>query len=804
MIDITIGMVVNYIAFTLIGAGPSLYFAPPRRRFETAIAIAPVIGFALTSVFGTYLVLLDKPVSSWAMEWLIISVFASFTLLLSVILKERNGLERPDTISIGIYVACLLGTTTLLSLPYHLAGVNFTMLRGNGFDAFYYVSVAGYLDAQPYSWALSADFRDVIDLHPTYFFTGYGGYALKTRWTTMMIMAWTSRIAGISLIRFEYGFSLIPLMLSFGPAFLMCRALKISLPFAALTASCLCVGFWPQLVLDIRSASHLASIPHLLLLSLLTIWIAREPASNLFRTGILLSIVWLSLLFHYIEIFPLAVLQVTVFIGLGMIHGARHLRQVAAHTLSLALTIVLSIPAITFLVQSLIGQIRYAATAAPNSWGYDFFGFLYSNPFTGLWGLSIFSDGLLRGPLILFGVLLSGVLTWSIVYVVFFWKSESDPALRVAISFIIPALAQFFFLLIQWRLWGAGKAITFGYPFIMLAVAAFAFRVPSPVPANWNKTRAALMVLVSIWLTTQIILGGMRSGYAYAAKEYPNYKSNHGEYRRNDWDLEGLRQVLKVVKPESVGLAVGNRWITNYLDFSFGRDFKLIYLEGIFDPVGKIAGFQRFAKLPEYLIVSRDKWIDRQSLASKAIAGNANLALLKLPEDFWLKPVLLVLHNPKGIESHEGETSFWMGGDETLFRVYSPEDGEIFFNARFRMGPGLPEQNFRTAILTSDAKRAHENLPWLHQGEHKPTAETAQWAALTPISCQTEAKVWAERIQITEQTEEIRIPVVKGVNEITIRIMDRPTLNPAPGGDISSQLLQVGGVRIVMADKAKK
>ena len=75
------------------------------------------------------------------------------------------------------------------------------------------------------------------------------------------------------------------------------------------------------------------------------------------------------------------------------------------------------------------------------------------------------------------------------------------------------------------------------------------------------------------------------------------------------------------------------------------------------------------------------------------------------------------------------------------------------------MGPSLPERFDRRMIIYSHAKKVQEVI-------------------------------------VTSQTQAIRIPVQKGVNEIKMEIMDKPAIIKLPNGDTRPLLLGIHGLKI--------
>jgi len=166
MFDVFLGIIINLLAFTVIGFGPALFLLSNEKRIEISLAIAPTMGFILCSVFGTYLVLLDFPVSEWAILWLTVSSVVSLALCCASIRKIQQGLGTTSW-RIAIYFMAGIVLTAVLALtPVIVGGLNFTVLRGNGTDAFNYITLAGYLDHEPLSWVGQVDTQSLVRRHP--------------------------------------------------------------------------------------------------------------------------------------------------------------------------------------------------------------------------------------------------------------------------------------------------------------------------------------------------------------------------------------------------------------------------------------------------------------------------------------------------------------------------------------------------------------------------------------------------------------------------------------------------------------
>jgi len=784
MIDVYIGVILNLLALTAIGIGPALSLLSADERIEIALAVAPTIGFALTSIGGTYLVILDKPVSKWAMPWLVISVTVSLVICLVVARRNKLELSQIDWRAMKLFLAGLALVITLVMTPVIAGGLNFTVLRGNGTDTFNYVAVAGYLDHEPYSWARQTDTQSLIDRHSSYLLALQ---LLSARWTTSAMLAWTSRIARTPIYRFEHAYSVLSFILAFGPGFWFLLSMKVKPWRAGLLAVAICVGFWAQFVLDTRAMSQINSVPLILLLALLITRIENNPARLALGERTLLSIVLTSLILLYVEIIPLAALGLTIFWGTRLVRGRFSVLQAGGIFLSLVMAVIGVLPAASLLVPFFTSQFRYAA-ASQNNWHLVFYNWLYSSPLTGVWGLSCISvggqvgrftsPGLLKTSLLLLGEALPFVLSalsllLSLILVFFlvnaFSKRECPAAILLAASFILAALTQFFFLIARGQLWAAGKGLSFGYPFIMVGTVAFIFGVYQSPGVGWLGSLAKVARYgVGLWIAIQCLLGGYRIGSAATGVDYSNYLGNHGEYRRHDWDMSSFSCALQKNKEAAVWLAVSNNWAAEYLSSALGWDVNLINLDCVRDRSGALIACQTSFRFPQYLIIESNL-CDVNDITQYTVARNSEFLLIKATKGLWDQPLLLGLHNPNGLERDiQGNTSFWIGGDATQLRLYSPSSGQAILKAKYSAGPSLPERPDRKIVIrlsTSDQAR---------------------------------------EIIVTESTQEIRIPIRRGLNEIALQEADQPSMSVLPNGDVRPLLLGVSGLRVTVAEVAQE
>lgn len=764
MIDVALGVILNLLILSAIGIGPALVFLSAEKRLEVALAIAPALGFALTSVFGTYFILLDKPVAEWAIPWLFISTVISIALSFFAFKKYQLKLALVNWQLLKVF-AMGLGLTTLLVLfPMVLGGLDFTTLRGNGSDTFNYIAIAGYLDREPYSWASQVDIKMLIEKHPSYVLAAS---LLDTRWTTSAMLAFTSRIAGHPIYYFEYGFTALCFILSVGPAFWLALSTRIKPLSAILLSVAISVGFWGQFVLDIRAMSQMNSIPILLLICLLIVRIESNLKIAFPGEIMLLPIAIISLMVFYIEIFPMLVLGLVIFWVVRLVQGVTSIFQLRSYLISLGIIIVGVLPLLNLLMTFLMRQFKSAANDGKN-WDQPYFTWFYKNPISGLWGLPhillgkavqiVFLPDTLNAVIISLGILLTIILACSL-FKSFFTKGYPEATL-LSSSLALAALTQFFVFWSRGQFWAAGKGISFGYPFIMISAVGFAL-TSSPIQNYKYSSFISKFIKIGIitWLTIQCSLGFYRISFAFRNPEYPNYIWFHGEYRNHDWNTKPFK-ILQQHHNSTVLLLISNETVAQYVSYVFGGD---VHLVNFFEAQGSktVINQQALSKLPDYVMAEKSLWQNIDDISTEIIAQNSDLLLIKTPKDFWEKPLLLAIDNPNGLEFDPGKkTWFWMGGKPTKIKIFSPFKGEVRLIARFFMGPSLPDQSQRRVAFSSSADK-------------KP-----------------------QELRLGEGTVDINLPVNQGINEVTLQALDEPTMKVLPSGDNRPMLLRVDKLQI--------
>ncbi len=700
MSDATFGLVLNLLLFAGLGAGPCLCLLSGPRRLALAAAMAPAMGFVLTAIFGTYLTLMDLPVSRWCLPWIIVALTCSAALTVACLLRQRIGARRAGKRWLVLAACGFIVTAALTVAPWSLGGLQYTILRGNGTDSFNYITAAGYLDHEPYSWASHVSTQTLVDRHPSY---ERARELLIGRWATFMMLAFTSRVAGAPAYRFEYLFSVLFFLLAYGPVLIYARIfLKLRPWHAVLTALAVCAGFWAQLILDLRADAQQNSVPVLLLIAVLIAHMEDRRAPRVYwKEHVLLGVAVLSLLFFYPEILPMAALGCAVFLGVYLWRNPAPGRRLLGYCVSFGIVAVGAIPMVGLLARFVQFQFSYAAGGV-NNWHIAYFKWLYTDPLTGIWG---FGPIVGRPALHIVLLLVAAVLTTALVAagIRALWSpSRANAGMALAASLTLAAGLEWLYLGLRKQYWAGAKGLSFGYVFLILTMLGFVLGSRHVVHRGWRQTAGyAATACALIWLLVQCGLALYRPWLVAFGGDYTNYIYSHGEYRRHHWNLKPFDAVLHGQNAVTVWLDLPNPWVSEYIGFALGWDVHLVNIGASREVEELRVPRQSTAQPPQYLIIQNNQ---TSGAAPSVMARTRELLLLKFPET---RAILLSVSNPNTIEGTEQAPFFWMGGPPTTFEFASFDNPTVTIKARYLMGPSRPNLTYRHLVITAGGSKQH-------------------------------------------------------------------------------------------------
>jgi hypothetical protein len=680
MSGVSLALFASFLAMSAIGIGPSMYFLSGKNSISTALGISPATGFVVSSLIGTYLTLLNCPIERSSPLILTVGMTISLALVLAARISARD--RWFDWKRILQVLGPFILLWVLAMAPQVVGGLRYSILRGNGSDSFNYITVAGYLDHEPYSLAAHADVTSLVERHPSY---ERARQLLNARWATSMMLAFTSRIGGTAPYKFEYFFSVLCFLMAFGPVYLYCRHLSDLWPLvSALTAVAVCGGFWAQLILDMRADSQLTSIPVLLLLAFLIARMEMDGSGLWRREVVLVAASGASLLVLYPEIAPLTVLGIGLFAGIRW--WQREAAPGAAARLVVAACLALVAVAPTWNLLLAFGTRQLGvATNARNNWDVAYFPWLYSSPLTGAWGFGplVAWGGWLRAPFVVFGAVLTVLLLAALVRALY-RGNGARPGGLLAATLTTAALCQWAYLCTEGQRWAAAKGLSFGYPFLMMSVAIYAFRTDAAGTGGWRVSWGRLAkASVCGMLLIQCGLAFCRPVLAWRGWEYPNYINGHGEYKRHDWNMAPFAAVLESHNGAVVWSDLSNAWLADYVGFVFGWDVRVANIGTSRDIVDFKIPQPRPTTGPEYVFVERAGGVNHGAALA---AQNTELSLLKTDP---ISLPILSLQNPNGLEGGDATPFFWLGTKAATLTLLSPTSASVM-SGQFGIGPSNP------------------------------------------------------------------------------------------------------------------
>ncbi len=748
MRDVELGVGLALLLLTAIGSAPALAAFGGRRGGLVALGTAPVIGFALTALVGSLLVLLDQPIDSWAGGWAWGSTAVS--LGLSVVLLARSRAIRAElhVPPLAAYAMVLLLGTWLVLRPIALGGLSFTILRGNGTDAFNYLTTAGYLQQMPLSWVLKANVQQMVDRNLSY---ELAHELFAQRWATSALLAWTGWVVRVPLVRFEFGFSVLSLLLAFGPVAVLALELGASLGVALLVALVTVVGFWAQLVVDMRAQSEANAIALVALCVFLctgllgSIWRWTWACTLVF--GLTLAV----LVLVYVEITP-------TLVG-GLVLGTLLLRPSRARLASVARPALATAAVALVLGAPFWGQLvpflKSQATSAidfKNDWSRAYFAWLYGDPVRGAWGMvQVAASGAQPDPLLGFwsqAVLVLGVvLTMALAAagVVAVRQGPRAPALAMVTGVAVASLLEAALLMLRGQLWAGGKAISYGYPFLLLALIGVWLVSVQWRPLRWSGAfRLAVQTAVLSWLGIQCGLAVYRGASAEQRTGDRGYIVHHAEYRKDDWDVGAIGQALAAHPGADVWLVEPNSWVAEYLNFALDDDAHLIDLYGVRDRRGGVVARQSLTRDPAYLLLDRRTWRNESNFGGSVVAETKQFALVKavLPAATDQAPPIVDVSDQRARNASDGNASLiWLGGSAANWKLVAVQPGDV-------------------------------ELTWTAAGEAGPRS-TAIQLSVSPGGDQESSLLGPDQPRVL-------FPVQRGLNEVELQLADGATTGNQP------------------------
>ena len=566
--------VLLYIILCLIGHAVIALFRLKADPLEV-FALSPVIGLAFLTLLTTYLALLNIPFELVSKTIMLIIAILS-TIYLVIIF--RNDFKRGVLVRLK-YLIPFLATFCLIALPFLIGGYQYAILRGNGTDAFNYVSMADAFSRFPMEWIMTQPESILREQSPNLVFAQE---MFTSRWSTSALLAFNSSAFGISPIEFEYVFTLIMIVVFLSALIAALSAIGVLNSLTVWLPVAFIVGFWGQFILDIRAFSQIVSLPILVVLVgwLLSIKNSHGPV---FRYGVgLTAILTVSLFFQYPEI-VVAFLPGTLLLFLIHLWG-RYIKKILTRKdfgrliIFLIFIILLLTPLIDLLFRFALEQTQFAVTQSLG-WEKAYFTWM-KNPISGIWGVGIntgymeFLDGIFTVLTFIIALALTlGVIVRFITILLSRKQLKENMAEASLFLLCISGFLGAVILFAHGNAWAAGKVLSY-----------FAFLIPIWMAINLSNKHLGesrprliqvssiiLILAILVWGSINVIYAGARITHAITESDFPGYMTNHGEYRRVNAGA--------IAKMPDINLPEGST-VTIFEPSTWGREFLAYYIEG--------------------------------------------------------------------------------------------------------------------------------------------------------------------------------------------------------------------------------
>ena len=450
-----------YAFLALVGRATLTICRVELNRVE-AQALSSVIGLAVITLLSTYLTLLGNPLGSISKEMVLVLAIGS---LFIIVYPRARISEVKVLITFREYAIALSITASLVTLPFILGGYQFAILRGNGTDAFNYVTMADALSRFPLDWILAQAKETLAAYSPN---LPLGQELLHTRWSTSALLAFASGAFSISSIEFEYVFTLILMVVLFDAFVVSFSATNSLNKLTVWLPVVFVIGFWGQFTLDIRAFSQIASLP---LLVVMIGWVLSRQSVPLFRYGTAITaIVLAALFFQYPEIIlaflPGAGLVFIVNLWLTRAETGLSSSRFVDTAKVLIPTLALIAPLLTFVISFAAEQGRFAVNKSLG-WETAYFSWL-KHPIRAIWGggvspgFGLYSDKAYAAAAFLIGLGLTvGVLVRAVMLMSsrrqFHINYSECGLLFLAASGLLGASL----LVARDNIWAAGKVLSY-------------------------------------------------------------------------------------------------------------------------------------------------------------------------------------------------------------------------------------------------------------------------------------------------------------------------------------------------------
>lgn len=688
-----LGAFLAYTVFLGIGIGVAIWMFSPRMRQSTALAFAPVIGFSLVAVIGSWLVNSDHPVQEWG--WPLTLILLGINLVLLILWRMLHP-GRWTELHLGrvLHEAGFGYAATLaIMAPIALGGLRFSAFRDNAADAVTYLSQAEFLLQIPYS--RFQDLTFLFRMNPVLY---WASYWMQNRWTTSMLMAYASEIANVPLYRFDFAFSALPFAMMLSPIFIRMRETRIGSGWALWLAAGIALGYYGQVVLDSRAVSLCTALPVLIALVLLVERIWEDKRVYLLNWPVyageaaLLILLAVTLTTLYVEILAILLPGIVLagfFFAIRKDTQPRKAATFCAAGIAAAAVILVTLP---IYIRFFISQVLSSQALFVN-WQNEYFQWLYDDFPPGILGLNPYQLAPTASFLLsVFAVLV--LLLFAVAFLeLLFGRERLETIFHLSALLVAGGSLFFAYLYFQGQLWQAGKVFTYFYPFLMISMTAVPFALGRIGRLKFLPGLARLLVLG--WLVSQAFLGLYRLVVATYGFEYPYHvelpASTHTPSTYPAlyaWNIDSFLSALSAKVQPVIWISTDGVYQDMYWAAAMPGAAQVFTanpfageLDGTDTTTFTLENINR--KAPDYLIISNHIWkLNPAAAEVQPVVSDNQYSLIAVPHPFQEPPWIIGIRSEPFVRLGIQPTSFTLVSRVWL-EILSPAacQGELSENA---------------------------------------------------------------------------------------------------------------------------
>ena len=660
-----LGFVLLFGLLTIIGAGPGVWLTAPSLPTKFALALAPAVGLAVINLLAFPLVRYVGPAQAWT--WPVAAGLAGISLALLAL----DGRQRPsryawvrDWRSHFVVTTGLLACTLLLASPLLWLGIQYRIFRSNPSDALWYMSLAETLRVTTWSTLLGgmqlqdnqAGLAALANVSPTALLAARA-VIHPLALNKMAALAWMAEIAHLPVTRAYFLHHLLALAAAVPAAFFVASRLTRSRWLMLLAAAAVGLGFWARAILEMDAGYELSAIPMGLLFAAGWIELEREGPHGWSRHWVWVGVALAAILTINFPLTVVAAAACVVYYGAGFLQRRSRLPALldgGAILLVCLVTLVVT-GQLDFLFRSVVWVTLNVGGEAANP--PVIVNLIKANGLAAVWGMPesiLLAQRRLsiRWPVREINEGLALALTAGLVIAGFFSLRQRDavPA-RIILALVAGGVLAALESAWQGNLRTAGKAFTYVYPYLTLAVLLIPQALGSATP---QRLQRAASIVVGAWLAYQSVLGPYVT-YARGAVDALGVALNEsasstllkqGKY----YDLSPIERYLDEHRPQLLLVAVPRDRVGKalreqvwpfafYAMFTFAR-FPHYFQSGYIidnDPATPNLWFGSLTQAPDYAVILKDvDYIGPEGLGVK-VAETENLTLYRLnPNDLSL------------------------------------------------------------------------------------------------------------------------------------------------------------------------